>query len=176
MKKIAGSVLLVIIATGLSVLINVLLAGNQKVGWISLPEVFNKFEYKTELEKKFTKSEEARKKIIDSMEFNLKVSYSTIQAAGNITDEVRARFEVQRENYVQKKASLEEDNSKMRAELNNQILTQLNQYVQEFGKENDYKVILGAEGNGSLMYGNEADNISKEVLEYINAKYKGQVK
>lgn len=39
-----------------------------------------------------------------------------------------------------------------------------------------YRYIFGAEGSGVLMYADERNNITKEVIEYINARYKGNAK
>jgi outer membrane protein len=49
----------------------------------------------------------------------------------------------------------------------------MSQYVIEFGKANGYRLIFGNDGNGSVMYGMEADNVTKEVTDFINKKYKG---
>ncbi|MDP2388373.1 MAG: OmpH family outer membrane protein [Bacteroidota bacterium] len=176
MKKMGGYIVAVIISVALSLLLNNTLFNQQKTGWISLPGVFNKFEYKAELEKKFKMSEEARKKIVDSLELNVKILYKTIQATNSPSAELNAKFELQRDAFLEKKEQLEAENLNMRNDFNNQILTQLNQYVKDYGKENNYKIILGAEGNGSLMYGNEADDLTEEILVYINEKYKGKVK
>mgnify|MGYP001550628579 CR=1 FL=1 len=176
MKKIGGYIAVVVISVGLSVMLNGTFSGGQKIGWISLPEVFNKFEYKSELEKKFKLSEEARKKIIDSLEMNVKITYKTIQALQKPDPELNAKFELQRDAFMQRKEQLESENLNMRNDFNTQILNQLNQYVKDFGKENNYKIILGAEGNGSLMFGNEANDLTAEILIYINEKYKGKVK
>ena len=49
----------------------------------------------------------------------------------------------------------------------------MSQYIVEFGKQNDYDLILGADGNGTVMYAKEMLDISKNVTVYINNKYKG---
>src|ERR1700740_979976 len=138
MKKVAGYIAVVVISVGLSVILNGAFSNSQKIGWISLPEVFNKFEYKSELEKKFKLSEEARKKIVDSLEMNVKITYKTIQALQKADPELNAKFELQRETFMQKKEQLESENLNMRNDFNAQILNQLNQYVKDFGKENNY--------------------------------------
>jgi Skp family chaperone for outer membrane proteins len=49
----------------------------------------------------------------------------------------------------------------------------MNQYVKDFGSKYGYTYIFGADGSGFLMYSLEANNITKEVKEYINSRYKG---
>jgi outer membrane protein len=54
------------------------------------------------------------------------------------------------------------------------VLNQINSFVSEYGKEKGYDVILGTTESGSLMYGNDAIDITKEVLESLNKSYKGE--
>jgi outer membrane protein len=55
-----------------------------------------------------------------------------------------------------------------------ELWKQINEYVQQFGKENHYKVILGANGTGSLMYSDKALDITPELTSYINSRYAGE--
>jgi len=173
MKKVIVHFIIISISVILALILNNVFFPKQKTGWISVPQVFNGFEYKKELEKKYTKSEEARKKIIDSLELDLKVLYKTIKTSKKEDVALNSKFEFQRQNFVEKQHQLEEDNANMKNEFNTQILNQLNQYVKDYGKENNYKFILGAEGNGSLMYGAESEDLTKEIITYINNKYSG---
>ena len=49
----------------------------------------------------------------------------------------------------------------------------MSQYILDYGKNNNYDLILGADGNGVLMYANDKMNISEEITKYINSRYKG---
>jgi outer membrane protein len=53
-----------------------------------------------------------------------------------------------------------------------QIWSQINQYISEYGKEHQCNMILGASGNGTLMYGEDTKNKTSEMIQYINKKYK----
>lgn len=55
-----------------------------------------------------------------------------------------------------------------------QVWGQINSYVHDYGKENKYELIFGADGSGSLMYAGEAVNITEDVLDYINERYEGE--
>ncbi|MHB8259770.1 MAG: OmpH/Skp family outer membrane protein [Bacteroidia bacterium] len=144
-----------------------------KTAYISIQEVFNNFELKKEYEKKISLTKSSRKKIVDSLEFNLKILGKKIENENQKNKEDITVFEVKRSDYFEKKKAFEEDNLRQTKEYDEQIVTQLNQYVKDFGKEKGYKYIYGNDGNGSLMYAEEGDNITKEVTAYINLKYKG---
>lgn len=151
-------------------------SGNSKLGWVNINEIYTEFVFKKELEKKLLETKQARKGILDSLELELKILSKEIQSENGKSKERIALFEVKRENYLNKKQQLEDDNSVMEGQYNEQILNQLNQYLKDYGKENKFRYIFGTSGSGSLMYAEEADDITKDVIVYINEKYKGKTK
>ena len=66
------------------------------------------------------------------------------------------------------------ENAQKQQEYTSQIWTQINTYVKEYGQQNDYSYILGANGSGSIMYGLESQNITDVVIEFVNKKYEGE--
>lgn len=148
--------------------------GKDKLAWVNLTKVYNEFAYKKELENKLTKTQQARKTIIDSAEFELKVLSRQIKAEDGKDKSKIALFEVKRDNYLNKKKEFEDDNDVLQKQYNEQILTQINQYLKDFGKEGKYTYIYGADGSGGLMYASESSDITEEVIKYINEKYKGK--
>lgn len=53
-------------------------------------------------------------------------------------------------------------------ELTGKILKDVNDFIQEYGKKNNYKIILGTTNDGSILYGNEADDLTDVILELLN--------
>ncbi len=51
------------------------------------------------------------------------------------------------------------------------VINDINDYVKEYGKKEGYKIIFGASGGGSIMYGDEAADLTEEVLKGLNAEY-----
>ena len=64
----------------------------------------------------------------------------------------------------------------MAKQYTDQIWEQLNQYIKDFGTQHKYKFIFGSRGDGNLMYAEEQDNITSEVLTYVNERYQGKGK
>ncbi len=167
--------LTIVLSVGISICCCSFLQRSKKTAWVDLPRLFNEFEYKKELEKNFVKSEEARKKITDSLELELQLIYKGFenQKENEISPGKKAEFQVKRENYLRKKEQYNQDNAQMKSEFNAQIYKQLNQYVKDYGKENDLAVVLGAEGSGIVLYGNEENDLTEILIGYVNDKYKG---
>lgn len=164
---------------GLIIIIGILLVStfNQtKTGWVDLNKVYKDFILKKELEKKLESTQQARKKITDSLELQLKVLLKQINME-NAKDKNKVEvFSLKKEEYLVKKQQFDEDNNTMAQQYDAQIYKQLNQYVQDFGKSKNYTYIYGADGSGNLMYADSENDISDEVLVFVNERYKGITK
>ncbi len=148
-----------------------------KTAYIEIKKVFNGFQMKAELEKKYKQTQKGRDKILDSLTFNLKVMSKHLSdqknARGEVNKDELYRFEYGRETYLKLKSQYDEDNAALSRKYDDQILNQLTEYVMAYGRENNYDIIFGADGNGSLMYSKASYNVSDEVIAFINNKYKG---
>ena len=145
-----------------------------KTGFIFIEEVFNGFLMKKDLQGKFEKVSNAKKKILDSLEISLKQMAAELDSEKNPAREKLIRFNVLKEDFYKKKDDFTIENKSLTKQYDNQIIQQMSQYVADYGKQNGYSFIYGNDGNGSLMYAEDTKNISKEVLQYINSKYSGQ--
>jgi len=51
------------------------------------------------------------------------------------------------------------------------IWKRLNPYIAEYGKEKGYAYIYGANGTGNVLYADEGEDITDELIEYVNKRY-----
>lgn len=172
-RLVIFSLITVILSAGISYAIVEASSSKGKMGWVSLNDLFNDFALKKELEMKLKKVKDERQSVIDSLEFGLKFLSKQIQAENQKDKDKITAFELKREEYIQKKRQFEEDNDAVANQYDAQILSQMNQYVKDFGNKHGYTYIFGADGSGFLMHSVEANNITKEVKGYINDRYKG---
>jgi len=145
-----------------------------RTGYVLIEELFSKFEMKKEMERKFNYTKNQRQKILDSLAIQLRIFANKLDA-----EEIKAKKEIEaynymREEYYQKQHSFEEDNKQLSSQYDREILSQLNQYVKDFGKKNNYQYIFGNDANGSLMYALDENNLTPEVINYINKRYSGK--
>ena len=66
---------------------------------------------------------------------------------------------------------LEERKTILRAE----VLQKINSFIQDYGKENNYTIILGATDQGSILYGKEQEDLTETMLKILNEQYKNEV-
>lgn len=68
---------------------------------------------------------------------------------------------------IQKK--IREDDQKM----TQTVINDINDYVKQFGNENGYRLIFGAQGSGNIMFASEASDLTEKILEGLNKQYNG---
>ena len=145
--------------------------GGEKTAYINMGEIYQGFELSKQLDADYQEVASKRKAVLDSLQIRLNVLSQNFQAQ---KDEASIqRFQQQKQTYYYKEQQFKQDNQALLQQHNEQITKQLNQYIKEFGDEQGYTYIYGASGNGSLMYAAEKEDITQEVIAYINQKYQG---
>lgn len=66
---------------------------------------------------------------------------------------------------IQKK--IQEEDKKM----TQTVINDINDYIKEYGKKHNYKIIFGASGGGNIMYADESSDLTEEVLKGLNEEY-----
>ncbi len=135
-------------------------------------EVYNQFDYKLELEGELKVKENKMKSTLDSLENDLKLSYEHLKSITPTEDQLIA-YERSQRYFLNYKEKEEEKYAELAQTYYQQIWDRINDFVKEYGQENDMAYIFGANGDGSLMYANESEDISEPLIEYINQKYNG---
>ncbi len=130
-----------------------------KCGYVINQTVFEQFLGKREMEEKLMQLTLLQRQELDSLKKTLTGKY--------------AQQEIQ-QLYGEKMKQLTDKEEELVARYSSSIWMQINQYIEDYGREQQYDFIHGATGNGSLMYAHEAKNITEEVIQYINARYEGK--
>ncbi|MCU0415791.1 MAG: OmpH family outer membrane protein [Cytophagaceae bacterium] len=139
----------------------------KKQGYIIMNTVFSDYKGTLEFKKKATQKESRYKSMLDSIKLEIDLIPISIKNKSEKRDSLIKL-------YNQTYSKIADFNKSFVESEELKIWSQINQYVSEFGKERDYDLIFGANGNGSIMYADSSLNITPEVLKYINEKYSGK--
>jgi outer membrane protein len=147
-------------------------------GFVIIPEVFDQFEMKKELETSLKVAQKTQTNILDSLKKNLQYLYAQIEGEKDKSkkDKLVLEYRVQQQYFDARSSEIEQTNENIVTEYDSKIFRQINQYAKDFGEEEGYKLIFGSNSQGSVMYGDDQTNITKEFVQYINAKYQGKTK
>lgn len=151
----------------------------KKIAYVRSTELIYNYLGMKEAQRKFQQKSEAWKANVDTLksDYNRTLSKYTVEVA-SLSKEERQK----RENYLndQQKNLMSysqaiSDNAKQEDDKVTQaVLNQINSFVEEYGKKNNYDIILGTTVSGSLLYGKESIDITEEVLKELNRNYKGE--
>lgn len=114
--------------------------------------IFAEFKGKIELEEKLNALRGLHKKQLDSL------------AAGIIQPGQDALYQEHLRTLALKEQELSE-------RYTADIWKRINQYIVAYGKKEGYDFIFGASGDGSIMYAGEANDVTDDVVSYINKQY-----
>jgi outer membrane protein len=130
---------------------------DKRTSFIVNQRVFNEFLGKKEMERKLNALRAKNNRSVDSLSFLIHRSNdaTAISAYQEGIDNIKLTEQQLSEQYTA------------------EIWKQINQWVSEFGKQQGYDFVLGAAGNGSLMYANEANDVTNEMILFVNKKYQG---
>ncbi len=82
-----------------------------------------------------------------------------------LSQEILRNKQAQLEQYNEiTRQKLQEEDKQMTTRL----LKKVNQIIENLGREHNYKFILGAKGDGGVLYGEEAIDITDKILEILN--------
>ncbi len=135
------------------------------VAFVDTAYLFNNFKMKEILETQFNENKKNRQQQLDSL-------YDQVTSLKNTAAEEGVK-RLQRQYLHQRQAALEEQ-ERLKATYDAQIWSQLNSYIKEYGQEKSIDLVLGANGEGTVMHAEEDMNISKQVVDYANKKYNGE--
>ena len=145
-----------------------------RIAYIEMGKIYENFKLKKELDVKLKKSDDVYTHLLDSMKFLITELYNELNGQP-VTDKIKLELLQQMEKgYQYRSQQQEEAYQNISKEYNEKIWKRINEYVEAYGKSKNYEFIFGANGLGSIMYGNAADNITEEMTEYINNQFEGK--
>jgi outer membrane protein len=160
------------IALGLTIVAYFSFNRKASMPYVNISEIYNDFEMKKELEKQLENVQQKRSFFLDSLAVQIKAMIPSVESGNN--PGLRLKLEQSQREYMLHQKQFEEDNAGAAQKYQEQIWKQLNQYVTDYGDDRGFDYILGADGTGSVMYARKANNITDDVKQYINSRYKGK--
>jgi outer membrane protein len=130
----------------------------KKHAYVLNQEVFNGFKGKQFLESELVAHRARHKASMDSL--------LLLMEAGN-TMRLQEAYAATGEQF----ALMEQELS---GKFTADIWKEINSGITAYGKDHGYDFILGASGDGGLMFASEATNITDDVVDYLNERYEAR--
>lgn len=148
-----------------------------KIGVIRSDKLVYEFSGMKEAQEKYKGKRESWELEADSLdrEFNAAVERYKSEEPGL---SVSQRQDKQRElallqqSLTQHKTNLAEKAAEEDRELTEGVLSQINEFVEGYGKEHGYDVVLGTDGTGNILHSEDYLDITEEVLDALNRTHR----
>lgn len=129
-----------------------------KTGYVDVFELVNAFDLQREYTEAARANYHDQRSMIDSLVY-----------AHRLRDSLTYR-QAERDLY----SALELQTQERTREIETIIWNRLNPYIVEFGRARGYDFIYGANGTGSLLYADEGKDLTSELIDYVNQRYRGK--
>lgn len=137
---------------------------HKKIAVVDAIKLFNSYKMKTELEAKSSGRLEYLSHVADSLK-------NDVVAKSKVKDFPRPELEQLYKVFAQAKGTFEQEYQESNQSINEQVWKRLNPLIDEYGKKEGLRLIIGANGMGSVLYNDEYYDHTKELTDFVNKKY-----
>ncbi len=78
-----------------------------------------------------------------------------------------------RQQFIDYQKGIQQKSQQEDYEMTQQVLTEVNTFIEDYGKRNGYEIILGANSSGNIVYAEDHLDITDELQKALNTNYQG---
>lgn len=177
-KLVIVGVLTVIIAVAISIGITISLL-KPKIAYVRSQELIYNYEGTKEAMARFNNQKQQWQSNVDTLRFdfqralnNYNHEYAKLSVSQRQQqEELLSKQDRQLQSYA---SAIEEKIKKADDEMMQEVLDQVNIYIEEYSKKHGYDLILGTTAAGNVLYGQPESDITEDILKGLNEKYLGK--
>jgi len=149
----------------------------QKIGYVDNVKLMDGYQEKIDVEEKYQNKLETlnRKRDSISQAFQLEAQEFQSRAEKMVASKAQKEYDIlqQRGQFMGQQLQQEEQILSQQGQLEmDSVVQKVKREIKAFGKSNKYTYILGGGEGGSVLYGQESDDLTEQVLKILNDKYK----
>ncbi|MFK7813216.1 MAG: OmpH family outer membrane protein [Maribacter sp.] len=165
---------LVVALTGLILLVS---CEQAKIGYVDNVKLMDAYQEKIDVETKFKTKTDALTKKRDSISQAFQIEAQAFQAKAQKMNQKKAQEEYglmqQRGQFMGQQLQQEEQTLMAAGQVEmDSIVSKVKKEIKAYGVANKYTYILGGGDGGSVLYGQDANDLTDEVVKLLNDKYK----
>ncbi|MCD9610965.1 OmpH family outer membrane protein [Tenacibaculum maritimum] len=144
-----------------------------KVVYVDNIKIFKEFNMTKELGKANEERYRPELKRFDSLVKEITELETLLKGKKKISKKDKEEYQELRKEVLLQEKELQDIKMSVKDHINKKVWERLNMYIKEYGKKENVELILGAQGQGNIMYGDSIRDITEEVIEFSNYKYEG---
>ena len=148
----------------------------QKIGFVDNSVLINEHQERKDVEASLNTKIEAFKTRTDSLRsaFELEIKEAELKARTMSQSAIQTLSQElqQKEQLLSQRVQFEQQQIAQESQkLNDSIINRVKAFVQDYGKSNNFNFILGSNEAGSVLYGEEASDLTQDILKALNENY-----
>jgi|TARA_E500000318_G_scaffold108549_1_gene119638 outer membrane protein len=160
----------------LAIAITAMACQQNKIAFVDSVKIMDEYQEKIDVDARFKAKAEAMNKKRDSISQAFQMELQQFQTKAQSMSQQKAQEEYsllqQRGQRVGQQLQQEEQQLQQisQAEMDT-LVKKVKKEIREYGKANGYTYILGGGESGSVIYGDEAKDVTDAILSILNDKY-----
>lgn len=160
----------------LAIAITAMACQQNKIAFVDSVRIMDEYQEKIDVEARFQIKAEAMTKKRDSISQAFQMELQQFQSKAQSMSQQNAQEQYsqlqQRGQFVGQQLQLEEQELQQvsQAEMDT-LVKKVKKEIREYGKANGYTYILGGGDGGSVLYGDEAKDLTDVILKNLNDNY-----
>ncbi|WP_340076261.1 OmpH family outer membrane protein [Leptobacterium sp. I13] len=147
-----------------------------KIAYIDNVKLINDYQEKKDIEARFKTKIEKFDKKADSISkaFQLEAQTFDTDSRKMSQSEAQKKYNelLQKRQFIQQQLQYEEQQIQQESQAAiDSLVKKVKDFVKEYGSQNGYTYILGANDAGSVLYGKEDKDLTETILEQLNTSY-----
>lgn len=161
----------------LAIAITAMACQQNKIGFVDSVKLMDEYQEKIDVEARFKVKADALTKKRDSISQSFQIELQAFQTKAQKMSQQSAQEEYgqiqQRGQFIGQQLQQEEQQLQQVSQVEmDSLVKKVKKEIREYGKANGYTYILGGGDGGSVLYGQEANDLTDAILKILNDKYK----
>lgn len=149
---------------------------DQKVGYVKSQDLIYGYAGTKDIQNKFNLKVQIYEAQLDTLKSDYQYALSNYQKnLPDLSDAEKAEREQllihQEQNIRSYQAELENKIKAEEQQMMEGVLNQINSFIERYAKDNNLSIVLGTTTQGNILYGNEAMDITEDLLNKLNEQY-----
>lgn len=181
MNKTVSSILIAINFIGLLSIVFFQITDRQKVVFIDSSKVINSYEGMIAARKDYQSKMQIWQANIDTLATDIQKQISVYEKTkGSLSKKelelTQQLIQSKQQQLAQYQKAISDKAGQEDAIATKKVVDEINAYIKTYGESENYTIVFAATEYGNIAYAKEYLNITEEVIEGLNNKYKGVIK
>ena len=169
----------IVLVLGLAGLYYLHFAGQSNIAYVSSTKLLSQYQGMIEARQAYQQKASAWKANIDTLTLEVQAAMKEYEANSSTLSKKEQELSKEllkskQQQLVNYQRAIQEQATQEDQKMTESVITEVNNYISEFGSQRDYKVILVANETGNIAYAQDGMDVTEEVLAGLNNQYSGK--